>query len=52
MLKILVNEEPLDMPERMQTESLTPIEANSSFEDSDSAVVLSNKRQKNGNKSK
>lgn len=58
MLKILVNEEPMDVPERMQVDggsgsgSALETTANSSFEDSDSAVVLSHKRQKNGNKFK
>lgn len=55
MLKILVNDEPMDVPERMQVDGGTsnPLETpNSSFEDSDSAVVLSHKRQKNGNKFK
>lgn len=55
MLKILVNDEPMDVPERMQVDGGpgNPLETpNSSFEDSDSAVVLSHKRQKNGNKFK
>lgn len=60
MLRIPVNDESMDVPERMQVESSSaPSEtptANSSFEDSasasDSAVVLSNKRLKNGNKFK
>lgn len=52
MLKILVNEESMDVPERMLVEASGPSEPNSSFEDSDSAVVLTHKRQKNGNKFK
>ena len=52
MLKILVNDESMEVPERMQVDSNTGPEPNSSFEDSDSAVVLSHKRQKNGNKFK
>lgn len=61
MLKIAVNDESMEVPERMlvdasgptdATASSAPGTANSSFEDSDSAVVLSHKRQKNGNKLK
>lgn len=54
VLKILVNDEPMDVTrERPPAESIaSATEANSSFEDSDSAVVLSQKRQKNGNKLK
>lgn len=59
MLKILVNDESMEVPERMLIDQTAaggndtaPSTANSSFEDSDSAVVLSHKRQKNGNKLK
>lgn len=52
MLKISMNEESMDVPERMVVENSAPSEPNSSFEDSDSAVVLSHKRQKSSNKLK
>lgn len=52
ILKIPVtSDEPMDVPREPQS-SENPVEANSSFEDSDSTVVLSHKRQKNGNKLK
>lgn len=52
VLKIQVNDEPMDVTRERSENIASATEANSSFEDSDSTVVLSHKRQKNGNKLK
>lgn len=53
MLKVGVNDEPMDIPDQKSSLPTTPqTEANSSFEDAESAIVLSHKRQKYGNKHK